>query len=270
MTLAAAGAVTAASVAGDIAYTDGARNLEVALGEMMAAQNGPPPPPEVKEADDTPLRLYDCYVEYYDWEHLWTPEWKKWCCEQHRKGCPRVETHTETTTLAPTTTTAEPTTTTAGPAATTAEPTTTTAEPTTSTTTEARSTCLDDCTFDGKTYTCKERMRWALTHLVENSRFKCYAAHDLVVKQCPLCSGCAIQRGLKGTGCASGASSFIYKKYDANLRPQSGRMGWLPFAAGVGCVAVVGGAALAYLADRRRRASMAGALIREQMSGLIQ
>jgi len=96
-------------------------------------------------------------------------------------------------------------------------------------------------------------MRWALDNLVKGAKLECYAAHDTVVKQCPVCSGCLVERGMSGTRCANGVADFLYKKFEAEAPVASWRSGLLLLAGGVGFAAISVAAAALYVADRRRR-----------------
>mmetsp|Transcript_90777 Transcript_90777/g.261563 ORF Transcript_90777/g.261563 Transcript_90777/m.261563 type:complete len:416 (-) Transcript_90777:186-1433(-) len=364
---AASGSVAWAVVESDVAYTGGQRKLEVALREMMAASGGPPEP-EAYVAPPTPepLPLYDCTAEYYDWKRLWTPEWKRWCCANKKRGCeseqappapaappafaapkalptpaappapeappappaldaPKAPVAPEAALEAATaeSTTAKPTATATTPAPSTAKASTTEEELVKTVTakaaakakpsenaaaatekaadedttkaatkvaeakaatakvvvkaaavadtkadakvdekavaekatvkeatakavakaTEASATaakadsvdptaappfeaCEEMCTFEGKQFSCRDRMHWALSHYVDDADNKCEAAHALVEKQCgSVCSSCTRRAaGMQGAMCAE-----LYQKDDASYhlrQPQRAPSVW--------------------------------------------
>jgi len=274
---AASGSMVWAFVESDVAYTGGQRKLEGALREMMAASNGPPMPemyaaPSATPSALPPLALYDCTAEYYDWKHLWTPEWKRWCCENKNRGCdteadtPAPKASQETTAKS---TTAKSTTDKPTKAATTSAPSTT--EDTAAKTTAAITTrsvaaeskaappfeaCEEMCTFESVQYSCRDRMLWALSHYVKNADDKCQTAHDMVEKQCgSACRSCTEKAaGLHGAMCVD-----LYTKDDISFhlrQPQrAGAPSILNLLTLLGVAAVVSASGLILAAFSRVRAS---------------
>lgn len=106
------------------------------------------------------------------------------------------------------------------------------------------------CVFEGKSYTCFDRMQWALKHRVQKQKWKCFVAHDMVVKQCPKCHRCPMDRGLEGTACER---SDIQEKVEVapSLRMQRRGVHWLSSSVGLTFVAMVGSVSALAFAWRR-------------------
>jgi hypothetical protein len=57
--------------------------------------------------------------------------------------------------------------------------------------------CSRACTFEGMTATCRQRVRYVARHKFRGQATPCVLSQELVLRQCPSCSGCA----LADTGC---------------------------------------------------------------------
>jgi len=134
-------------------------------------------------------RLYDCDAELFDWKHLWTPEWKAWCCANEQKGCPSTSTSTGTSTTQTTTTV------------------TTVTETSTTRTTTTINLCEASCPVDDTVATCKERIRWATTHETAQDATPCDAALALLATQCPEACGECVQAASAHMWCEADAST---------------------------------------------------------------
>lgn len=124
---------------------------------------------------------YDCNAELWDWETLWTPDWKAWCCQNEPpRGCPTTSTVTSTTMTATQTTT---------------ETETRTATSTvTQTTTMTGNPCDVPCVKNDVNATCAARLRWLSMHTTLNEAQPCQAAEAIVIKECPNeCGACTCE-----------------------------------------------------------------------------
>lgn len=59
--------------------------------------------------------------------------------------------------------------------------------------------CESVCTFGGNPASCQARISWSVEHLFQGKDQSCEKAHTLVMRQCPICSGCQVSH----TQCAS-------------------------------------------------------------------
>jgi hypothetical protein len=103
---------------------------------------------------------YDCIANYENWTSAWSPEQQTWCCAQEHRGCWVVNT--------------------------TALPTNSPAE-----------VCATMCSYQGESYSCKERIEFTSQHQAAGQPDRCEQAQIIVVHDCPVCSACP----LAGTDC---------------------------------------------------------------------
>lgn len=104
---------------------------------------------------------WDCDFNMASWGASWSDEKKGWCCLNKHVGC------TTTPSLLP-------------PA-------------------QLAATCSADCSYNGQSHTCGERIQFAAAHQFVGRPDACNAAQMLVVSECWFCSGCP----LSATGCAA-------------------------------------------------------------------
>jgi hypothetical protein len=48
------------------------------------------------------------------------------------------------------------------------------------------------CTYNGESYSCKQRILFASTHQAAGQPDSCAQAHNIVAKDCPACSACPV------------------------------------------------------------------------------
>jgi len=116
---------------------------------------------------------YDCDWGFEDWEVLWTPEYKTWCCQHEGKGCTmsttRTATRTSTLTLTRTTTML------------------------------AETACKVECAKGNTSATCGERILWVRAHNTTREASPCGAATRQVLQEFPEeCAFCTAE----ATGCS--------------------------------------------------------------------
>eukprot|EP00418_Pyrodinium_bahamense_P059511 CAMPEP_0179186740 /NCGR_PEP_ID=MMETSP0796-20121207/92632_1 /TAXON_ID=73915 /ORGANISM="Pyrodinium bahamense, Strain pbaha01" /LENGTH=685 /DNA_ID=CAMNT_0020890753 /DNA_START=81 /DNA_END=2136 /DNA_ORIENTATION=+ len=71
--------------------------------------------------------------------------------------------------------------------------------------------CETDCSFSGRTATCKARVFWAATHQFRDAPDTCEQAMRLVQGQCPVCGKCTQEQA----GCPKGGPMMHYfQKFD--------------------------------------------------------
>jgi len=144
----------------------------------------------------TQPQLYDCSAEWAYWQTAWTPEWKAWCCEHHKKGCPTTWPSTATVTETQTAT-----------ATTTATTTATVTQ--TGTTTTTMAPCDQDCVVDGMAASCTARVQWTSKHMTASEENSCEKAYAMVLSQCSAeCSSCNLEQA----GCAVPADDLQFRQ----------------------------------------------------------
>lgn len=128
--------------------------------------------------DSMSAEPYDCADQYRDWESMWTDTKMAWCCRHEQKGCTKATTSAAAS--PPQTRSHETSRSTAGALR---QPTST--------------ACMASCTFDAQTATCGQRVQFAAEYVFFAEARPCREAHDLVLKECSVCSDCM----LDATGC---------------------------------------------------------------------
>lgn len=165
----------ASSVAASSVAAIEAANLTaatVARNEAAMRQWKPPP-------------AYDCSVGFENWEQLWTPDWKAWCCQNEQKGCPSTSTPAMATTGTPTLTVTQRNSTTLPRVASTQSR---------AITTIAKNPCDKHCVVKDLNATCRARIYRASTHEAKDATSPCVVAVGLVSSECgDVCSDCTLE-----------------------------------------------------------------------------
>mmetsp|Transcript_95879 Transcript_95879/g.286194 ORF Transcript_95879/g.286194 Transcript_95879/m.286194 type:complete len:465 (-) Transcript_95879:189-1583(-) len=172
-----------------------------------------------RPADDA----YDCVAGLSTWEQTWPPDKQRWCCSKHGRGCAATTTSRPAAfdcnvdgatplrhwledrriwccqhhgvaclasspaskagaRLAPTTTPKQ------------VEPAKTLAP------SGGDKGCEESCRLNGISATCTQRIRYSVKHQFEGDPGACEQAHELLMKQCPVCSRCS-RSSLSSLGC---------------------------------------------------------------------
>lgn len=184
-----------------------------------------------------PYPAYDCDLEYDNWETLWNPGWKAWCCLNRNKGCEATVTSTTFTTTDTSTTATATTSTQTTSTETSSTQTSSTSSLTSLTRTQTSTTvstttqisvtetttttmspevaCKQTCNQGGSEATCQDRINWVSKHDTVNEANACEAAAVLVIadcsEECGRCTAAAAQCG----------QQLYVKRYDEEAQKQA-------------------------------------------------
>lgn len=137
---------------------------------------------------------FDCLEGAWNWRRGWSQQKKAYCCEHSGTGCearpsPPVVITTTTARPLPVTTTRPPPVTTR-PVATTRPP-----------ATPAPAGCDTKCNLNGKIWSCKDRMQWAVSNEYLGRQDACQLAYTDIVGKCPACNACPLPTLLASSVC---------------------------------------------------------------------